>query len=294
MVPSRPVVDQLLRVRQGRCPSVGEAAHRVDARGRRLTRPRPPSAPPPRRCSPAASRRARACRPRSAAIAISACSSPGCRCRSGRCRRARPARRQSVSVAANPNRSAAAPTASAFRPATAVSSSASGRSKNRGAFRHAWAWAAPMKAYPIMPTRSDCRSSDLSLQVTRPGSPGRALPIDLVHRRPRRQRRASSGRCSAAERLPVRVVEQVAERDPLPGLGRADRRPRPWPGSSRCCAPRPDGTLAVARARRRTRPANRRSPPDRCRPAAADRRAVGGLRDRCVVAVPESRCHQLR
>jgi hypothetical protein len=55
-------------------------------------------------------------------------------------------RRQSVSVSAQPSRSAASVTADWLRPASTVSSGRSGRSKKWGAVRHAWECAAPMKA----------------------------------------------------------------------------------------------------------------------------------------------------
>jgi hypothetical protein len=87
------------------------------------------------------------------AIAISAWLSPGVQMSIMSMSSRSTRRRQSVSVEAKPSRSAAALTASGLRPATAVSSGVSGRSKNRCALRQAWAWAAPMKAYPTMPTR---------------------------------------------------------------------------------------------------------------------------------------------
>ena len=84
-----------------------------------------------------------ACR---AAVAISTCMSPGVqmsiRSMSGRST----SRRQSVSAELQPYCWAAARTATPLRPATAVSSGLSGRSKNLGAVLQACEWAAPMKA----------------------------------------------------------------------------------------------------------------------------------------------------
>src|SRR5699024_5941923 len=52
-----------------------------------------------------------------------------------------------------PERSAASAPALPVRPAGVRSSGVGGRSKERGAGRQAWEWAAPMNPYPIMPTR---------------------------------------------------------------------------------------------------------------------------------------------
>ncbi len=82
----------------------------------------------------------------SAAMATSAWNSPGVQmstsCTSSRLTRAR----QSVSVAAQPSRSAAARTAAAFRPHSAAMAGRSGRSNTCGTVRQAWEWAAPMNA----------------------------------------------------------------------------------------------------------------------------------------------------
>ena len=143
--------NQLPGQRDRRHPAVGEPDHRPDPLGRGLRRPPRPSPRPRRPCWPAASRRARACPPASAAIAISAWLSPGVQtsinCTSSRVS----SLRQSVSVSLQPSLLAAASTASAFRPHSTVIAGCSGRSKNRGALRQACEWAAPMKAYPIRP-----------------------------------------------------------------------------------------------------------------------------------------------
>lgn len=62
--------------------------------------------------------------------------------------------RQSVSAAAQPCRSAAAVTAVRSRPQIAARAGLIGRSKTCPAVRHPWEWAAPMNAYPTMPTPS--------------------------------------------------------------------------------------------------------------------------------------------
>ena len=82
----------------------------------------------------------------SAAIAISACRSPGVQMSTRSTSSRSITRRQSVSTEAKPNRSAAAETASGLRPEITVSSGVSGRSKNRWALRQAWACTAPMNA----------------------------------------------------------------------------------------------------------------------------------------------------
>ena len=82
----------------------------------------------------------------SAAIAISAWVLPGVQISIRSMSSRSISARQSVSADAQPILSAAARTPAAFRPAIAVSSGRSGRSKNRGAVRHACEWAAPMNA----------------------------------------------------------------------------------------------------------------------------------------------------
>ena len=89
----------------------------------------------------------RTCLPASnAAIAISACVLPGVQMSmtsmSSRVSRAR----QSVSTDSQPNRRATSPAAASLRPQIARMRGCSGRSKNAGAVRQAWEWAAPMKA----------------------------------------------------------------------------------------------------------------------------------------------------
>src|SRR3954453_3916660 len=90
----------------------------------------------------------------SAAIAISACVSPGVHTSTRSTSSRAPSALQSVSTEAQPSRSAAAPAASALRPPRAAMSTWYGRSKKRPAVRHAWECAAPMNAYPIIPTPS--------------------------------------------------------------------------------------------------------------------------------------------
>ena len=81
-----------------------------------------------------------------AAIAISACVSPGEQT-STSCTSSRPSSaRQSVSTDRHPSFSAAALAFVASRPQSTARSGCSGRSKNRPAVRQAWEWAAPMKA----------------------------------------------------------------------------------------------------------------------------------------------------
>ena len=62
--------------------------------------------------------------------------------------------RQSVADSAQPNCSAACAARPASRPTTTCITGRSGRSKKRWALRHACEWAAPMKAWPIIATRS--------------------------------------------------------------------------------------------------------------------------------------------
>jgi hypothetical protein len=81
-----------------------------------------------------------------AAIAISACVSPGVQMSTSATSARSITRRQSVSVLRQPMRSAAAAVAVALRPHSAARSGRSGRSKNRPAVRQACEWAAPMKA----------------------------------------------------------------------------------------------------------------------------------------------------
>ena len=71
------LVDELPGQRQGRCSAVGEAAHRVDAPAGRLAGGGRHLLGLRRRCWPAASRTARACRPAGRRSAISGCMSPG-------------------------------------------------------------------------------------------------------------------------------------------------------------------------------------------------------------------------
>ena len=82
----------------------------------------------------------------SAAIAISACRFPGTQMSMRSMSSRSMSRRQSVSLESQPSFVAAAATRSGSRPASAVMRGASGRSKKRGAVRHACEWAAPMKA----------------------------------------------------------------------------------------------------------------------------------------------------
>ena len=88
----------------------------------------------------------------SAAMEISACESPGVHT-SMSCTSSRPSRaRQPVSVAAKPYRCAAAAVAAGSRPHSTASTGRSGRPNTCGAVRQACEWAAPMNAYPAMPT----------------------------------------------------------------------------------------------------------------------------------------------
>ena len=137
---------ELAGQRDGRDPAVGEARPSSARRWPRPSRRRRPSPRPPRRCWPAASRTARACRPRARRSRSRRGCRPGCTRRPGRCRRGRPGpattSRSTPSPAGRPPRRRAA----ASRPASAVIRRRSGRSKNRGALRQACEWAAPMKA----------------------------------------------------------------------------------------------------------------------------------------------------
>ena len=82
----------------------------------------------------------------SAAIAISACVSPGVQTSTSWTSSRPRSAFQSVSVCRQPMRWAAAAVVSALRPQSTAMSGCSGRSKNRPAVRHACEWAAPMKA----------------------------------------------------------------------------------------------------------------------------------------------------
>ncbi len=90
----------------------------------------------------------------SAAIAISACVSPGVTMSTTSMSSRAITSRQSVAVSAQPHLRAFAATPAASRPTTTVISGSRGRSKNRGATRQPWECAAPMKPWPIMATRS--------------------------------------------------------------------------------------------------------------------------------------------
>ena len=89
-----------------------------------------------------------------AAMAISACVSPGVQMSTRSTSSRSTSARQSVSVLAQPKRRAASVTRPRSLPASAVSSGTRGRSKKRGAVRQACEWAAPIKAWPTIPTRS--------------------------------------------------------------------------------------------------------------------------------------------
>ena len=82
----------------------------------------------------------------SAAIAISACVSPGEQTSTSPTSSRVSSARQSVSTDRHPSFSAAAAALSLSRPHRTARSGCSGRSKNRPAVRQAWEWAAPMKA----------------------------------------------------------------------------------------------------------------------------------------------------
>jgi len=89
----------------------------------------------------------RTCLPASkAAMAISACVSPGVQMSTMSTSSRSITRVQSVSTSSQPYLSAAAFARASLRPARTDIRSRTGRSKNRGAERHAWEWAAPMKA----------------------------------------------------------------------------------------------------------------------------------------------------
>ena len=102
--------------------AVGEADHGATPGGGGLRPPRP--SPRPRRPSwPAASRTARACRPRAPRSRSRRACRPGCRCRPGRCRRGRPAPSSRSRRSAQPEPvAAAASTAASSRPATTAMS----------------------------------------------------------------------------------------------------------------------------------------------------------------------------
>ena len=150
--PSRPCSTSRRARRDGRHPAVGEADHRPDARAR--PRVRPPAAIASASATVFASGFSQStCLPASsAAMAISRGCCRGCRCRRGRCRRGRAA--GSSRSRSTPSRAVAAASATrpASRPHSARIRGVSGRSKKWGAVRQAWEWAAPMKAYPTMPT----------------------------------------------------------------------------------------------------------------------------------------------
>ena len=82
----------------------------------------------------------------SAAIAISACVSPGVQTSISPTSSRLSNAFQSVSTDRQPSFSAAAAAAAASRPHSTARSGVSGSSKNRPAVRQAWEWAAPMKA----------------------------------------------------------------------------------------------------------------------------------------------------
>ena len=89
----------------------------------------------------------RTCLPASsAAMAISACVSPGVQTSTSATSSRASSCFQSVSTDRQPSFWAAAATAVASRPQSTARSGRSGRSKNRLAVRQAWEWAAPMKA----------------------------------------------------------------------------------------------------------------------------------------------------
>ena len=138
--------DELPGQGDGRHPPVGEADHGAYAVGSRLARRRGSSPPPPRRCWPAASRTARACRPRGRRWRSRRGCRRGCTRRRGRCRRGRPGpattSRWTPSRGARPRRARPRRRDRRRRPC----GGRSGRSKKRGAVRQAWEWAAPMKA----------------------------------------------------------------------------------------------------------------------------------------------------
>lgn len=89
-----------------------------------------------------------------AAIAISACESPGVQMSTTATSSRAISLRQSVSVAAQPICSAAAAVPSADRPHNAAITGRAGRSKNADTLRQAWECTRPMKAYPTMPIPS--------------------------------------------------------------------------------------------------------------------------------------------
>lgn len=80
-----------------------------------------------------------------AAIAMSACVSPGVQTSTRSTSSRVSSAFQSVSTDRHPSLSAAAPAFAASRPHSTARSGATGRSKNRPAVRHAWECAAPMK-----------------------------------------------------------------------------------------------------------------------------------------------------
>src|SRR5690625_5140687 len=111
----------------------------------------------------------------SAATAISAWVSPGVQMSTTSTSSRSIARRQSVSTASQPSWAAAAVARSSSRPTSTAMCGSSGRSKNRWALRHAWEWARPMKAYPIIATPSRGLSSvietgSLTVRVRGPGA----------------------------------------------------------------------------------------------------------------------------
>ena len=148
----RPCGDELAGEADRGHPPVAEADHRMDAAGgRALGGLRHPLAPR-RPCWRAASRTARACPRRARRSRSRRGCHRGCRCRRGRCRRARsPAASRSRPP---PSRSASPPPrrACGSRPTITDIRGSTGRSKNRGATRQAWEWAAPMKPYPTSAT----------------------------------------------------------------------------------------------------------------------------------------------
>src|SRR3954454_15217050 len=105
----------------------------------------------------------------SAAMAISACVSPGVHTSTSCTSSDATTSRQSVDTLAQPYFAAAAFVLARSRPPSTASCGTIGRSKNRCAVRQAWECTAPMNAWPTMPTPS------------RPPPPLAALPSVITH-----------------------------------------------------------------------------------------------------------------